>query len=653
MQPNFFNQLRRPLQLLLVIAALAFTACEKEDDLAISQVENSPTELATPLQHIAATADAPFDPVPEIPQDVEGRNLSITEFLGFKPQFSILLEAINSVPALAETLSNPDLQITIFAPTNDAFAAFLENTEFTSLDDIPTETLSAVLMNHVLTREGRIAVIEFQESEPTLADGQNPLMIEITGQETAIINGNINIVQGNQFINRTILHAIDQVIPLSSPEATNFTVTIENVVMPKPIYQSGTFAVPVGADGPAPLFPGDAYEITFQAGPNVLPGDGGIRFSFVYMFVQSNDLFFAPSEEGIRLFDEEGNAIGSDAPADVTDQVLLWDAGTEVNTLTGSADQKPQQAPDAEDVGMDENGVVTEIMNNTDGLNTFPAVNEVINVTITNNGGTEFTVRIENVSDGMTIATPALGEDATAAVPVSPGVYAVHTSPAPFFTTGEPATEGIEDIAEDGFLDVAADMVAENTGLIIPLSPGVWAVHEAGVRPLFITGAPDFGEGLEGIAEDGTPMQAASSLAAKAGVSSSALFNTPVGANSPGPLVPGGQYQFTFEAKPGDRLSLTTMFVQSNDWIYTFADEGLPLFDGMMPVSGDVTEFIRLYDAGTEIDEFPGAGLHQVIRQANLDGGPADPNPSVRRVTDAPEIVPANEQVIRVTITAQ
>jgi len=653
MQPNFSNQFLRPIQFFLVLALLAFTACEKDYDLSSSSEQlNSQTELTTPLQHIAATANDEYDPIPEV-EGVESRNLSITEFLGFKPQFSILLEAINSVPALAETLSNPDLQITLFAPTNDAFAAFLESTEFNSLSDIPTETLSAVLMNHVLTREGRIAVIEFQESEPTLAEGQAPLSIEITAQEMAIINGNINIVQGNQFVSRNILHSIDRVIPLSPAGGTNFTVTIENVVMPKPLYQSGTFAVPVGADSPAPLFPGDAYEITFNAGPNVLPGDGGTRFSFVSMFVQSNDLFFAPSEEGIRLFDDEGNPVGGDSPMNVTDQVLLWDAGTEVNTVTGSDDQKPQQAPDAEDVGMDENGVVTEITDNTDGLNTFPAVDEVINVTITNNGGTEFTVRIENVSDGMTIATPALGEDATAAVPVSPGVWAVHTSPAPFFTTGEPASEGVEDIAEDGFFDVAATEAAENTGLITPLSPGVWAVHDASTRPLFITGAPDFGEGLEAIAEDGIPGDAAAALSGKMGVSSSDLFNTPVGADGPGPLVPGGQYQFSFQASPGDRLSLATMFVQSNDWIYTFADEGLPLFNGMTPISGDVTSSILLYDVGTEIDEFPGAGLSQVIRQNGADAGPADPNPSVRRVTDAPDIVPANERVIRVTISAQ
>lgn len=427
----------------------------------------------------------------------------------------------------------------------------------------------------------------------------------------------------------------------------NLRVTIENVVTPLPYFQGGLAAIAEGETEPGPIFPGGVYEFTLNAGPSVLPMDGGTRLNFITMFVQSNDLFLSPNGEGIRLFDDNGNAV----TGDVTDQVALWDAGTEVNEITGSENQKPQQDPEAEDQGDDENGVVTEITGNSDGINTLPNVNEVIKVTLSNDGGTLFTVRIENVSTETTIETPALGDGTTAGVPMSPVVYMVHTAANPFFVTGEPASEGVEDIAEDGFATVENTRVMENTGLIIPMSPGVWAVHDSTVNPLFTDGQADLGEGLEGIAEDGTPSDLANALSAKAGVSSSDLFNTPVGAAEPGPIGPGASYSFDITATDGDNLSFATMSIQSNDWFYTFNQEGIALFQNGTVVTGDVTSNVELYDAGTEIDEFPGAGLNQVIRQSALNTGPADTNTSVREVSPFPANVPPVSSVIRVTIT--
>ena len=446
------------------------------------------------------------------------------------------------------------------------------------------------------------------------------------------------------------------------PVMADFTVTIENVVTPQPLFQTGFFAIPEGGSEPAPLFPGDAYSFEVDAGPNVLPGDGGTRLSFVTMFVQSNDLFFAPSEEGIALYQEDGTPIGGDGMVDVTDQVLLWDAGTEVNEETGSSNQKPQQAADAMDQGEDENGVVAEITNNSDSFgNEIPDVSEVIKVTIELVSPAKFKVNIMNVSDANTIAVPAQGEDARAAVPISPGVYAVHTMPAPFFVEGEAASEaglvasetGVEDIAEDGFFDALLMDSEASTGLIVPLSPGAWAVHSQDIKPIYDNDMIDFGEGLEAIAEDGIPTMLVESLMNKEDVFASGGFDTAVGATEPGAIGPGGQYQFSFTAEEGSSLSLATMFVQSNDWFYSFKPDGLPLFADGAAVSGDVTEFVFLYDAGTEADEYPGAGLTQVIRQAASDNGEADENTNVRFINpDDTSNVPSAVNVIKVTIEA-
>ncbi|NIR52791.1 hypothetical protein GWO43_29635, partial [candidate division KSB1 bacterium] len=109
---------------------------------------------------------------------------------------------------------------------------------------------------------------------------------------------------------------------------------------------SGVFNTPVGASSPAPIGPGGAYEFTFTA-------NSGDRLSFATMFVPSNDLFFAPDENGVALFDSDGTPISGE----VTAQIMLWDAGTEVNQKPGVGSEQVQRQT-GPDTGANENGVV-------------------------------------------------------------------------------------------------------------------------------------------------------------------------------------------------------------------------------------------------------------------------------------------------------
>ena len=130
---------------------------------------------------------------------------------------------------------------------------------------------------------------------------------------------------------------------------------------------SGAFNTPVDADGPGPLLPGATYSFDFEAAP-------GEQLSFATMFVQSNDLFFAPDSLGIALFDEDGHAISGD----VTAHVMLWDAGTEANEEPGIGEhQAPRQA--GSNTGDDEMGVVRLV----DDMDSYPATGELILVTLT------------------------------------------------------------------------------------------------------------------------------------------------------------------------------------------------------------------------------------------------------------------------------
>jgi PKD repeat protein len=428
-----------------------------------------------------------------------------------------------------------------------------------------------------------------------------------------------------------------------SPTATTFNVTIENVGPASPIYKSGAFAQPVGATENGPIAPGDSYRISFSIAPNTVPMSGA-RFSFATMFIQSNDLYYAFGPNGLPLFDDNGNPV----TGDVTDQVSLYDAGTEVNEEPGTG---PNQAPrqSGADTGDDEDGTIRSISEVNDGFD-YPAVEDVIQVTVENQNTTDFTITITNVSEGTTVPVGG-AQDEQVAIPLSPGAYAVHAASAMFHNAGGEASEGIEDIAEDGMPDVLTTTLGDITTIPVPLSPGAYAVHSDAVQ--LYTEGEAASEGIEDIAEDGVPTALADALDGADGVSASGAFGDgPIG---PTPDDNNNSYSFTIDATPGDRLSFATMYVQSNDLYYGFAPEGLALFDEMgNPVDGDVTADVMLFDAGTEGDQEPGVGLDQAIRQSGPDTGPMGEG-SVMVVDGENDgyTYPPVADIIRVTITPQ
>jgi hypothetical protein len=182
-------------------------------------------------------------------------------------------------------------------------------------------------------------------------------------------------------------------------------------------------------------------------------------------------------------------------------------------------------------------------------------------------------------------------------------------------------------------------------------SPGVAVVH-TNKAPIFTAGKKDRGQGLEAQSEDGDPGMLAKSLEGGKGIKSVAVFNTPVGAKAPGPITPGAAYEITISAIPGDRLSLTTMMGQSNDWFYAPAESGIALFKDGKPISGDVTSQIILWDAGTEMNQEAGIGPDQGPRQKGPNTGKAE-NGVVRNVKDVEygSAYSNTSSVMRVTIT--
>jgi len=352
---------------------------------------------------------------------------------------------------------------------------------------------------------------------------------------------------------------------------------------------------------------------------------------------------------GIALFDEDRNPVNGD----VTAQVMIWDAGTELDEmqpggLGAGPNARPQQQDTDRDLGLADPDPMVRLASGYDDL---PATSDVLAVEISStlvNRAHMFTVTLTNASD----------PNGAFPTPHSPGVWAVYTQAegsmdGPFFTSGESDRgEGLELIAEDGVAGDLAVSLAEGTGLTSLSSPGVWAVHTA-PNPFFEAGTPDRGDGLEAIAEDGDPSALGSALQGQTDIAASGVINTAVDAAMPSPIGPGQAYEFEFTATPGQFLSVTTMFVPSNDILFATGPEGIALFDGSgAPVGGDVTASFELWDVGTEVNQEPGAGLDQVHLQDAVNTGDADADNRVRLLADGFTYLSVN-QVLQVTITSQ
>jgi hypothetical protein len=156
--------------------------------------------------------------------------------------------------------------------------------------------------------------------------------------------------------------------------------------------RAGAVAIPVGQKKAGPITPGLAYQFTVTA-------TRGQHITLAMMFGQSNDLFYAPGAKAIALFDRRGRP----RTADITSELVLWDAGTEVNEEPGLG---PNQAPrqGAPDTGPAENGAVRRARDRY----TYPAVRRVLKVTIAPATGPKSSQATRTRSLEPCATTPAL-----------------------------------------------------------------------------------------------------------------------------------------------------------------------------------------------------------------------------------------------------
>jgi transforming growth factor-beta-induced protein len=128
-------------------------------------------------------------------------------------EFTILLAALQQA-GLVDALDNAGDELTVFAPTDEAFAAALDSLGITADELLASEDLTAILLYHVVpgvfdaTTVADAAPIDALE---TLNPDGSTLAIDVV-DGAVVINGNATVVTPDVGAGNGVIHVIDAVL---------------------------------------------------------------------------------------------------------------------------------------------------------------------------------------------------------------------------------------------------------------------------------------------------------------------------------------------------------------------------------------------------------------------------------------------------------
>lgn len=157
-----------------------------------------------------------------IPYEPEPTTNSIVDVALGSENLSTLVAALQKAD-LVTTLASQG-PFTVLAPSNEAFNTFLSDNGFNSLDDVPVEILTNILLNHVVG--GRLASTDLTTGYATTfaisSASDQSMSIFIDTTNGVRFNGVSSVTDANIDADNGIVHLVDAVIGL--PNVVTFAV---------------------------------------------------------------------------------------------------------------------------------------------------------------------------------------------------------------------------------------------------------------------------------------------------------------------------------------------------------------------------------------------------------------------------------------------
>jgi len=156
--------------------------------------------------------------VPSFAQDEDATiaDIVVASTEAEEPEFTVLLTAVGAAdPSVLEALSNPDAELTVFAPTDAAFGALIEALGEDAFNEIvaDTEALTNILLYHVV--EGAVMAetvvgLEDDTEVPTLLEDAS---ITVTfGDDGEVFVNDAEVIVTDIAAANGVIHVIDAVL---------------------------------------------------------------------------------------------------------------------------------------------------------------------------------------------------------------------------------------------------------------------------------------------------------------------------------------------------------------------------------------------------------------------------------------------------------
>lgn len=132
--------------------------------------------------------------------------------------YSLLLEALQKADGdLVTTLSGTG-PFTVFAPNNAAFTAFLNANGFADIDAVPTDVLSQILLNHVVSGAVQSSQLSngYIKTLATSTTANQPMDMYVDITSGVQLNGVSSVTGADNVVDNGVVHLVDAVIGLPS-----------------------------------------------------------------------------------------------------------------------------------------------------------------------------------------------------------------------------------------------------------------------------------------------------------------------------------------------------------------------------------------------------------------------------------------------------
>ncbi|WP_346862307.1 fasciclin domain-containing protein [uncultured Draconibacterium sp.] len=179
-------------------------------------------------------------------------------------EFSILVEALMKAD-LVGAVADKEAELTVFAPTNDAFVALLSDLGANSLDDISVETLSNILLYHVIGSKAMSTDLTsgYYPTLSTFSGNSISMYVQVDGGVS--INNSTMVTAADIEADNGVIHVVDKVI--LPPSVVNIAIDNANFsTLVSAVVKAGLVET-LSGEGPFTVFAptNAAFEALFAA----------------------------------------------------------------------------------------------------------------------------------------------------------------------------------------------------------------------------------------------------------------------------------------------------------------------------------------------------------------------------------------------------